>query len=176
MTQEKPLTSLKLRRFTVSLSQPDYDRLTALCLRNTVSRSSMGWLILHQWLDANDQDLREYYMSLSYGQTGRDISEIEHEILGQYKRASKAGVQDLEGEGIVRVTFSIPSWDNRRLLSHAHRQSVSKSEAWRRACIPWLRAQDDAIAQFWDNACKWLGKSLEETKTLLIQDFDQQGR
>ncbi len=176
MTQDKPLTSLKLRRFTVSLPQQDYDRLTALCLRNTVSRSSMGWLILHQWLDENDQDLREYYMQVSYGQDGRDIAEIEHEILGQYKRLAKSGAADLEGEDITRLTLSIPSWDNRRLIGHASRHKVSKSEMWRRAVLPWLRSQDDAIARFWENACKWLDKPLEQTKTLLINDFDEQGR
>lgn len=176
MTQDKPLTSLKLRRFNVSILQEDYDRLTALSLRNTVNRSSMGWLILHQWLDSHETELRAYYRQLSYGQTGRDIAEIEHEILGRYKRMSKAGIQDLEGQGVVKVKFSIPSWDNRRLIGHASKQDVSKPEMWRRACIPWLREQDEAIAQFWENACQWLGKSLDETKALLVKDFDQQGR
>lgn len=175
MTQDRPLTSLKLRRFTVSLPQLDYDRLTALCLRNTVNRSNLGWHILHNWLDKHDAILQEYYRKLSSEQ-GEPTPVIEHGILGEYKRASRAGVQDLDGQDIIRVTFSIPSWDNRRLIGHAHRQGVSKSEAWRRAVLPWLRSQDEAIAQFWSNATEWLGKPLEETKTLLIQDFDQQGR
>lgn len=116
-------------------------------------------------------------MQLSYGQTGRGIAEIEHEILGQYKRASKSGVQDLEGEEIVRVKFSIPSWDNRRLIGHASRLGgLPKSEMWRRAVIPLLREQDEAIARFWASACRWLGKSLEETKELMVKDFDEQGR
>jgi hypothetical protein len=176
MTQDKPLTSLKLRRFNVSMLQEDYDRLTALSIRNTVNRSSMGWLILHQWLDDHDAELREHYMQLSYGQMGRDIAEIEHEVLGRYKRMSRAGIEDLEGQGTVKVKFSIPSWDNRRLIGHASMQDVNKPEMWRRAVLPWLKSQDDAIARFWQSACEWLGKSLDETKALLIQDFDQQGR
>lgn len=175
MTEDKPLTSLKLRRFDVSIPINDHDRLTALCLRNTTNRSSMGWLILHQWLDENDEVLREHYRKLSSEQN-QPIWKTEHEILGIYKRAARSGATDLEGGSTVAVKMSIPSWDNRRLIGHAHRQGVSKSEAWRRAVLPWLRSQDDAIAQFWNNACEWLGKPLDETKTLLIQDFDQQGR
>lgn len=176
MTHDKPLTTLKLRRFNVSILQEDFDRLTALALRNTINRSSMGWLILHQWLDDHDVELRSYYAQLSSQQPEKDIGAIEHEILGRYKRMSKSGIQDIEGQGIVTVKFSIPSWDNRRLIGHASVQNISKPEMWRRAVLPRLKAQDDAIAQFWQNACNWLGTDLEETKRLLIEDFDQQGR
>lgn len=175
MSQENPLTSLKLRRFDVSLPVEEYDRLTALCLRNTVSRSSMGWLILHRWLDENDAALKAHYRKLSEEQ-GKPGGVIEHEILGIYKRAARSGGIDVGGEGRVIVKFSVPSWDNRRLIGHAHIQGVSKPEMWRRAVIPQLRAQDEAIAQFWQSACEWLGKSPDETKALLIRDFDEQGR
>lgn len=175
MTEDKPLTSLKLRRFDVSIPIDDYERLTALCLRNTTNRSSMGWLIAHQWLDDNDAVLREHYRKLSAEQD-KPVWKIEHEILGIYKRAARSGATDLEDGDNIVVKMSLPSWDNRRLIGHAHLNGILKTEMWRRAVLPWLRSQDEAIAHFWSNAREWLGKPLEETKTLLIQDFDQQGR
>lgn len=175
MTQDKPLTSLKLRRFNVAIPPEDYDRLTALCLRNTVNRSSMGWILIHQWLDKNGAALQEHYRKLSAEQ-GKPAWEIEHEILGIYKRAARSGATDLGDSENVVVKMSIPSWDNRRLIGHAHMNGIPKTEMWRRAVIPWLRSQDEAIAQFWNNACQWLGKPLDETKALLIADFDEQGR
>lgn len=175
MTQ-KPLVSLKPRRFTVSIPIEDYDRLTTLAMRSTLARGTLAWLILHNWLDQNQPLIDAHYQQLSTEQNNKPIWEVEHAILGEYKRLARSGARDTgEGER-TELSLSIPSWDNRRLIGHAHRQGVSKSEAWRRAVLPWLRSQDEAIAQFWSNACEWLGKSLEETKTLLIADFDEQGR
>lgn len=175
MTQDKPLTSLKLRRFDVSVPTEDYERLTALCLRNTVNRSSMGQRILNRWLDDHDGILQEHYRTLSAEQQ-KPIWAIEHEILGIYKRTARSGATDLDGADVVAVKMSIPSWDNRRLIGHAHMNGIPKTEQWRRAVLPWLRSQDEAIAKFWQSACKWLDKPLDETKALLIQDFDEQGR
>lgn len=175
MTQDKHLTSLKLRRFDVSIPTDDYDRLTALCLRNSTDRSKLGWYALHLWLDQNDTPLQEHYRKLSTEQ-GKPTWQVEHEILGVYKRAAKSGVRDLDGSDTVVVKMSIPSWDNRRLIGHAHLNGIPKTEMWRRAVLPWLRSQDEAIARFWDNACQWLNKDLEETMALMIADFEQQGR
>ena len=175
MTQ-RPLVNLKSRRFTVNLPTEDYERLTALAMRNTIARSTMAWIILHDWLDDNQSLLNEYYQRLSVEQGNRPSWEIEHEILGQYKRLARSGARDNSEGDRVELSLSIPSWDNRRLIGHASRYKVSKTEMWRRAVIPYLRSRDEEIAQFWNNACQWLGKPLDETKALLIADFEKQGR
>lgn len=175
MVANKPLTSLKLRRFDVSIPTEDCDRLTGLCLRNTTNRSSLGWVILHQWLDLNDEPLQEHYSKLAAEQN-KPVWEIEHEILGIYKRTARSSPSDTAGIDTVVVKMSIPSWDNRRLIGHAHLNGVPKTEMWRRAVLPWLRSQDEEIAKFWANACQWLNKPLAETKALMTADFEDQGR
>lgn len=175
MTQ-RPLIDLKARRFTANMPREDYDRLTALAMRNTIARGTLAWAILHDWLDDNQSLLDAYYQGLSREQ-GKPIWEIEHEILGTYKRLARSGARDTSEKERVELSLSIPSWDNRRLIGHASRlDNISKSEMWRRAVLPWLRSQDDVIARFWQSASEWLGKDLIETEALLIKDFDEQRR
>lgn len=174
---DRPLSSLKLRAFSVTVSQVDYDRLTGWAIRNTVSRSQMIRDIVHVWLDSRHASLMTYYRHLAEAQ-GKTVYAIESGILGQAKRQSRAkvSVSSEEESEAIRISIGLPSWDNRRLLGHAHWLDVSKAEMVRRVITPWLGERDRDLEIFWFEAADWLGCDIEEAKRRMVEDFDNQGR
>lgn len=174
---DKPLTSLKLRSFSISIPQSDYDRLTGWAIRNTVPRSQIIRDIVHNWLDSRHAGLTTYYRHLAETQN-KTVYTVETDILGQAKRQSraKASVSSDDEQGTIRLSIGLPSWDNRRLLGHAHWNEVSKAEMVRRIVTPWLAERDKELQIFWTEVAEWLGCDTAEAKRRMIEDFDGQGR
>lgn len=173
---DKPLSSLKLRSFSVTLSQADHDRLTGWAIRNTVPRSQMIRDIIHSWLDNRHAGLMTYYRHLAETQS-KTVYEIETGILGQAKRQARSkSISSEEDPGTIRLSVGLPSWDNRRLLGHAHWNDVSKAEMVRRIVAPWLVERDKELETFWVEVAEWLGCDIAEAKRRMTEDFDNQGR
>lgn len=174
---DRPLNSLKLRSFSVTFSQTDYDRLTGWAIRNTISRSQMIRDIVHNWLDNHHAGLVTYYRHLAETQN-KTVYAVETDILGQAKRQSraKASVSSEEEPETIRVSMGLPSWDNRRLLGHAHWNEVSKAEQVRRIVAPWLAERDKELEIFWVEVAGWLECDIPEAKRRMIEDFENQGR
>lgn len=131
--------------------------------------------ILHRWLDDRQSGLLLYYKHLAEAE-GKTIYQIETEVLGQAKREARKAKSREEDSETTRLSISIPSWDNRRLLGHAHSEGVTKSEMTRRIINPWLRERDVELEMFWTEVAKWLECDAQEAKRRMIEDFEQQAR
>lgn len=164
--------SIKLTRKKFSVQLPDsaIASLTGHSILNTVPMSEMAFLILHQWLEEHHGELVEHYEQLAQ-QLEKGIGAVEHQILGEYKRRAASLKEE-----VSQITLSLPIYDNRRLIGHAHKRGVSKAEMARQILIPWLEEHQGTIDRFYERAAAWMEVGIDEAKEQLMEEFKKASR
>ncbi|NER47118.1 MAG: hypothetical protein F6J86_37800 [Symploca sp. SIO1B1] len=165
--------SIKLTRKKFSVQLPDsaIASLTGHSILNTVPMSEMAFLILHNWLEEHHGELVEHYEQLSR-EASKGISAVEHQILGEYKRRAAS----LNESTVSQITLSLPIYDNRRLIGHAHKRNVSKAEMARQILVPWLEEHQGTIDRFYERAAAWMEIGIDEAREQLMEEFKKASR
>ncbi|NET61709.1 MAG: hypothetical protein F6K47_38000 [Symploca sp. SIO2E6] len=74
------------------------------------------------------------------------------------------------------MSLSLPIYDNRRLIGHAHKLSISKAEMARQILVPWLEENQGTIDRFYQRAAEWMDVEISEARGQLMEEFRKASR
>ena len=87
------LENIKLQRFFLSVSVFDNQRLAFHALRQTLRKSEMARLIVHEWLEQHDAELNDWKAKTA-SELEISVSELERQLLAATEHQTKQRRKD----------------------------------------------------------------------------------
>lgn len=97
-----------------------------------------------------------------------------NQTLNKFQTDSYRPLKSIEKMRLQRFMLSLPSFDNKRLIFHAARQTLRKAEMARLAVHEWLNQHDLELEEWKNKTASELGMSTSELEQKLLAATQRQ--